>query len=384
MLRKILFFIAGLLLFCSLSFSISERKITYPVDIMATGGAGVTSYDKFGMIFMNPAAFALSEKPRFFFLKTGVSGNFGIYNFYDIYSALSKNNNDFTQLSSAQWKKLMNLDVHIGLSGPLSLGYMWEGIGILLYNDFSTSAIVQQTSGLPYVDFGSYLDIGILIGFGFKIPLLIDLGKFSSLYGGITIKYINRLKYENQRMSVLELFDSTLGLMNFKKGLLWGQAIGSDLGLLLKSERWAFGIVLRDWFTTPFGWQEYNLNFQPIASNPPLSATYYMPSLDIGFSYKIKNVLPQYSISDLTLYFDLANVFDFTENFFLKTRLGAEIFAFKFLTLRAGLYKGYLTAGFGINTGFMTINAAYFTEEHGGLPGSKPEEIYTIETQFII
>lgn len=72
----------------------TEININYPVDIMAMGGCGITSYDTFGMIYMNPAAFGMPEFSRLSILKTGVSLNYDLYNYYNIYGALSKNNND--------------------------------------------------------------------------------------------------------------------------------------------------------------------------------------------------------------------------------------------------------------------------------------------------
>lgn len=144
-----------------------EKKITVPVDIIATGGAGITSYDKFGMIYMNPAAFAIPENARISILKTGVTLNYDLYNYYSLYNYLANHNNDLSSLSSSQWKTLLNLNANIGLSGPLAVGYIWQGIGFLIYDDFLTSALVKQGPGLPYVDFGSYYDSNFSCRFRF-------------------------------------------------------------------------------------------------------------------------------------------------------------------------------------------------------------------------
>ena len=360
-----------------------EKKITVPVDIIATGGAGITSYDKFGMIYMNPAAFAIPENARISILKTGVTLNYDLYNYYSLYNYLANHNNDLSSLSSSQWKTLLNLNANIGLSGPLAVGYIWQGIGFLIYDDFLTSALVKQGPGLPYVDFGSYYDTTFLAGFGFKIPSPEFFGKFISSYAGITVKYINRLKYENPRMSLLETFDTFSGIVNFNKGFLWGQAIGSDVGYMVKGESWTGGFVIRDWFTTQFSWNEYDYKFNQIPTTN-IPSTYFYPSFDIGGSYRFNNFAENLNILGPTLYFDLVNIFDFSENYFLKVRFGVELAMFNFLRLRAGIYKGYPTAGFGLVFPFININAAYYTEELGDTPGSIPQQNYVLDFHFIL
>ncbi len=382
---ELIVFICFLIPFISFASS-EERKITYPVDIMATGGAGITSYDKFGMIYMNPAAFALPENAKISILNLGASLNYDLYNYYLLYNNLQANNFDLSKLPSPLLKALLNLSANVGVSGPLAVGYIWQGLGFYIYDNFLTSAIVQQGPGLPYVNFGSYFDLGLLMGFGFKIPTPEFLDRFTTLYAGITIKYINRLKYENPRMSLLEAFDTFQGILNFKNGFEWGQAIGSDLGFLMKGDNWGAGFVIRDWFTTQFSWTEYDYHFNPVpaVNGESIPPTYYYPSFDIGCSYTLQNLLNFYTFKGPTFYFDLVNIFDFTENYFLKTRIGAEVSVFTILKLRAGLYKGYPTAGFGIVMPFITINAAYFTEELGAFPGSEPQQNYVIEFHFII
>ncbi len=356
-----------------------EKKLTPPIDIIGIGGAGVTSYDDFGMLFMNPAAFALYDDLMLSLIRAGISANLDLYNYYDIYNTLSKNGSDFSKLSSGQWKNLINSKAEIGATGPLALGFLWQGIGFLVYDQMLVSEVTKQDPGLPYVDFGSYMDIGCIAGFGFKIPVPVFLGKFTEIYGGVSVKYINRIKYENPRLSLIEAYDLGISLFDFKKGYLWGQAIGSDAGLLLKNEDLALGLVLRDWFGTQFSWREYSYNFQEINSTNNTAPTYWPTQLDVGSSYRFKTIFPSYFISDLILYFDLDNILDFKEDFFLKTRFGAEISIFKFIKLRGGFYKGYPTAGVGLVFPGFSINTAYYTEELGELPGTIPQQNFLLE-----
>lgn len=357
-----------------------ERKIHKPIDIMAAGGAGVTAYDKFGMFYMNPATFAVREKGTLSVLKLGASANYDLINYYTLYQAIEAAGGDITKLPADQVRQVLRMSANVGVTGPLGFGYIADGMGLLLYDEIMTTATVKQSAGLPFVDFGTYLETGLIVGYGFKIPVPAFLGRFTRAYGGVIVKYLHRFKYENKRMSFLELVDFGMSVMNFNKGFLWGQAIGSDLGLLVKDEQWAFGLVFRDWFNTAFSWTEYTVQFEPVGSTNPI--TYFPASCDIGASYRIPSVLPRYLISDLTFSLDLVNIFDFTENFFLKTRIGMEFSAFGFLRLRTGVYKGYPTAGIGFMLPLLTINATYYTEELGSLPGSVPQSILIAEVQL--
>ncbi len=362
----------------------TEVKPPPPVDIIATGGAGLTSYDKFGMLFMNPAAFALYNDLLVSVLRAGISANYDLYNYYSIFNALSQNGMNFSALSPTQWQELINANAELGVEGPIALGFLWQGIGVLFYNDFQTTLQTMQEAGFPYFNYDSYADFVCLAGFGFKIPVPVFLGKFSEVYAGVNVKYINRLEYSNPRMSLLEAYDTAISIAVFQNGFLWGQAIGSDAGLMLKSEDLALGLVMRDWFGTQFSWREYAANGQQIISPTNLVPTYWAPELDVGSSYTVKSVLPKYLLGDVTFYFDLDDILNFTQDFFLKVRLGAELGVFSFLKLRAGFYEGYPTAGFGLVFPLITINAAYFTEELGELPGSEPQQNYELEIDIIL
>jgi hypothetical protein len=89
-------------------------------------------------------------------------------------------------------------------------------------------------------------------------------------------------------------------------------------------------------------------------------------------------------LSDLTFSLDLVNAFDFTEYYLLKVRLGMEFSAFSFLRVRTGIYKGYPTFGLGLVFPFLTINAAYYTEELGDLPGTIPQTVIIGEVQLVL
>lgn len=381
--------IFGLLILCIVNASFSadnkEKRITHPIDIIGTGGAGVAGPVRYGSIFLNPASLALGDRSTFSILKIGASANWDLYELYKIYPKIDDTAEDLGlgQLTTEEWATLLNLRSKIGIIGPLSLGYIGNGIGILFYNNFVTTANVKQAPGLPYVDFGTYLDIGFTVGYGLEIPFPFYLGKYTKIYLGLGLNYLNRIKYENDRLSLVEAFDLGMSILSAERGLFMGQNISADVGMIISfGERLSAGFVVRDFFSTGFDWAEFDTNFQRIENSSPLPITYFYPAFDIGVGYSAR--IDSFVLSDLNLYFDIANALDFSENYFLKLRLGAEITLIKIFTIRAGLYQGYPTLGLSVNLPLVKINAAYYTEELGDLPGSDGQQTVLLEVELSI
>ncbi|NPV39049.1 MAG: hypothetical protein HPY78_07205 [Brevinematales bacterium] len=358
-----------------------EWKLRVPTDILATGGAGIAADDKTGLLFMNPAVYAMMGGRRFLLGSFGGGANFSLVDIYDIYNQLAKNSNDLASLTPDQWKKLSSLSLYTSMIGPLYLGYMGDNVGIVLFNDFRTFVKQKVSPIVPYFEWASYLDIGLQMGAGFGLPDVGWLPRQARLYGGISIKILNRVKYENERLSLLELMDKVNAIMSFQDGFLMGQAIGSDVGLLYKQDRWRVGLVVRDWFTTSFQWVAYDARFKVISNEAGM--TTWWPSVDVGVAYQLGSVLSKYLFGNVVLYADMVNITDWRENGWLKTRFGVEGRMFGFLLVRGGLYKGYPTVGVGLDFPFVKTHMTYYTEELGTIPGASPLPILVSETQFV-
>lgn len=358
-----------------------QWKLRVPTDILATGGAGIAADDKTGLLFMNPAVYALTGGRKFLLGSMGGGANFSLVDIYDVYNQLSKNSNDLASLTADQWKKLSSLSLYTSVIGPLYLGYMGDNVGIVLFNDFRTFVKQKASPILPYFEWASYLDIGLQMGAGFGLPDVGWLPRQARLYGGMNIKILNRLQYEKERLSILELMDKVNALMSFQDGFLMGQAIGSDVGLLYKQDRWRVGLVVRDWFTTSFQWVAYDARFKVISNEAGM--TTWWPSVDVGVAYQLGSVLSKYLFGNVVLYADMVNITDWRENGWLKTRFGVEGRMFGFLLVRGGLYKGYPTLGVGLDFPFVKTHMTYYTEELGTIPGASPLPILVSETQFV-
>ncbi len=370
------------LFFClfSLGWAV-EWKLRQPTDILATGGAGLAADDKTGLLFMNPAVYAIQANRHFLLASLGGGANFSLIDIYRIYSHLATNSNDLATLTPDMWKSLSSLSLYSSLIGPLYLGYMGDKVGIVLFNDFRTFVRQKASPILPYFEWASYLDIGLQMGVGFSLPDVSFLPRQSRLYGGLSVKIINRLQYTEERLSILELMDKVNGLFSFQSGFLMGQALGSDIGLLYKLDKWRVGLVIRDWFTTSFQWVAYDARFQVISNNAGI--TTWWPSVDIGMSYHLGSILSRYLLGNVILYADLVNITDWKENGWLKTRFGIEGRMLGFVIARAGLYKGYPTLGVGIDLPLIKTHITYYSEELGTVPGAAPLPILVAETQVI-
>ncbi|MCX7820704.1 MAG: hypothetical protein N2258_03415 [Brevinematales bacterium] len=379
MLKKLIFF---LLLWFPLFGIEREKSLLLPADIIGCGGTGITADDKFGMLFMNPASFGITPKGYFSLLKLGIRLNYDLYQYYQSYDKISgAMSGDMSSITPETLAIINNLKISTGLNGPLAFGYLTEGVGFLLYNDFHTSLYTKPSFLLPYADFGAYADFVFLAGFGTKFELPFYFGKIVKTYGGIAVKYINRLKYENKRLSFLKIIDM-VSAGAFKEGYLWGQAIGSDVGLMFKGENISVGITVKDWFNTFFSWNTYDTNFQ-YHPEEKVEPTYYPASFNFGISYKLNNYFMKYGISDWIFAFDIVDVFYFEENYFLKLRFGTEVKFLNIFRARAGVYKGYPTFGIGAEIPFLNINFAYYTEELSSVPGYKPQQNFVLEIHVV-
>ena len=177
-----------------------EKPLLLPADILGAGGTGITAYDKFGIYFLNPASFGVTEKEFFSLLRTGFRINYDVYEYYSAIQSVVSKGGDLSSLTDDEINSLNQLVLSFGINGPLGFGYMTEGIGFLFYNDFHSSLATYTSGILPYVDFGSYFDLVFLCGIGRKFSIPLEFGKLITTYAGINIKYIKSLRSFYERV----------------------------------------------------------------------------------------------------------------------------------------------------------------------------------------
>ncbi|MGC8764892.1 MAG: hypothetical protein ACP5QT_03310 [Brevinematia bacterium] len=372
-----------------------ERKnYLPPIDMIGTGGAGVASYGKTGMIFMKPASVGITpDYWKIIILDMGFSFNNDMVKLANILSRImeeSKSGQSEDTFSDIPWEEVVKLKANFGITGPISMGYIGQGFTFYLYDSLQTAFGLVPYVGMPYIDALVFWDIGLVAGYSRKLPE--EWMGFAEPVGideislGFLIKWIHRIKFQDERLNFLSAADTFMAMMqgSTNKGIDYANAFGLDLGTLIKWNEigigdMALGIALKDLFL-PFSWNRYNLEFQKMKSLDTNTA--FSPSFDIGVSYVFTENYVEgiwnFIFYKPAFYFDIVNCFDFSESFFNKLRLGAETKLFKFLALRLGLNKGYFAWGLGIDIPVLKVDFAYYTEEFGSYPGSNPQEIYVI------
>ncbi|HOX48549.1 MAG TPA: hypothetical protein PLG14_05120 [Spirochaetales bacterium] len=103
-----------------------------------------------------------------------------------------------------------------------------------------------------------------------------------------------------------------------------------------------------------------------------------LPSVTAGLAWKPR-LVP--GLVEPALYFEVqdpVSVIRDRESFWNLLHVGAEVELLSFFSLRAGLNKGWPSAGFGLDLAFLSLDAAVFTEELGRRPGDLPRSGATI------
>lgn len=380
---KKIFIITAFTLFTAMLFAAPEKRITRPLDIMGTGGAGVAALGKTGMMFMNPASFASEQYASFSILEIGAGFNPDLINLQSVFEHYNAAGGDVTALNQDDWSKILSANPKLGISGPFKVGWVGKGLALMLYNDISVDFSIVQTPGLPLIDTSLIADVGIMAGYAFKFAMPFDLF-FKDVYLGFDARIIERAKYVNPRLSFVEAADVVSSIASGERGFDLGTGFAFDAGVILKQENLSLGATFRDLFSF-FLWDEYLLQNGSITpTGNQVSNTGFAAAMDIGLSYALPEFLPGLLLKDLTVYFDLADVFNMTENYLLKVRLGADVRLLTIIRLGAGLYKGYPTAYIGLDLPLVKVNAAYFAEELGLYPGNRTQHNLYANIQLMI
>jgi hypothetical protein len=332
------------------------------------GGRHVASVDDFSTFLNNPAGLQdIEEEVSFSELTLHLKGP--VFTLADIFLT-----GDTTALSDMLSNGLYS---GMNLLGPLSFGYVGDGLGFGVYNNSDvivkshttlTSQVIAQeelilTGGYAFPLLGEdsvhQLDMGILLKGGFR----------GRLDGAMTATEIISLDY-TALMS--EPFDFT-------------SFIGIDLGLMYSTGGFAVGLVARDAFTPTHTNTYANIN-DFLSGATPTSANQLdlVPfNLDLGLRYSFDFRDRNLVISKLDTYLDYMDLLDFwlhprlAVNPVLHVQVGAEATLLEILDVRAGLREGLPAAGIGLDLHHFTLNASMFGTERSSEPGLSP--VYNLQ-----
>jgi len=347
-----------------------------PIDIIspvnsALGGPHTTMNSGFSSLMNNPAGFYTAE-PEFSIaeITMGLKGPV-----FDIANLLITN--DMAALPGL----LQGIYAGMDLLGPISFGYVGEGLGFGIY---SNSYSILSSSGPLTVkaDIGS--EIVLTGGYAMRIPL--PLPDVNQLDVGMLLKgtFKGELSFEESALNIMNIGLSTLTSEPFD----FITGIGVDLGFRYTFKNiLTFGLVGRDLYSPTLHNVYANINDFSNGATPTQTLNGIVPfSLDSGIMYSLDLESKNYFISDVDIYLDYYDILDFwlypelATNPLLHIGFGTQISMLSILDVRAGFYQGLLTAGLGLDLYYFKMNLAMFGTELSTEPGLQP--VYNIQLGF--
>jgi hypothetical protein len=347
---------------------------TYPslapktAESMALGGSFTSIPTSEFSFFGNPAAFAakkatltLASADAWAYVKPTTEN-------VEILKALSDDANALSLAGS-----LMPSNNGIGGGASVGLGFAGKGLGLGV---FAVSDNWAEGDSAPGAILTTDTQVSAVVGLG--IP--IQLGESVRLSFGGDLRPFYRLRGQVSVADAAALIDGSAE--DAVIPLNAGFGLSADLGASLELGRLTLGFSVRD-IAPPFPiWsgtiEELKASLEagslPEAGEGAAEVT-MLPSVTAGLSWKPK-FLP--GLIDPSVYFELQDpvaVFrnaDGIGSVLNLTHLGAEVRLLRILSVRAGLNRGWLSVGAGIDLLFLHMDAAAFTEELGALPGDKP------------
>ncbi len=346
--------------------SFGDVKLLYPYDALVfLNNPGILSYTKSEKFFLFKLSFYSGARTGYIYDVLGLSS----YNL----SPTEWIGFDWNRLTNDLLKDpygiLLNSEPEVGLFGPISVGYVGNGIGILLFNDFFSSLDIRQAPGIPYVDLKSFAEIGITFGFGTYFEIL----KFYTLHVGVSFSYSKRYKspffYGGSALEIVNYYERTRnGIYEYDVGdSFWG-----NIGVIFDDgEYFKYALTVNNFFGRTFHWNRISYeNGKEIFSGYNY-LSYIHPSISLGIMFNTEKILfiPTFLLSDFMVELNLVDVVNFNEFWFKKFKVGSEISVLRIVKLRGGINQGFPTFGFGVDLVYFAIDFAFSQYEKGALPG---------------
>jgi hypothetical protein len=256
------------------------------------------------------------------------------------------------------------LSIGMDMRGPLSAGYIANGLGFGLFSRVFVDARIIGTD----IDAAAYVDMMAPFGMSFNVLRKQD----HELAAGFVLKPFIRAMTVNLEMSALDFVDG--GDFNVSLPILAG--LGSDLGFLYRFKRdLALGLTLGDLYT--FGAKMGDI------AGASSDSVYRVPlSVNLGaaYTFRIANVwktaprvMQSAYIAGMMDWHSINNMFTWNDrlhrNPILDLGMGVEFGLFNFLKLRAGLHDMLPMIGLGLEPRVFKFNIALYGKELGSEPG---------------
>ncbi|PKL23965.1 MAG: hypothetical protein CVV47_11910 [Spirochaetae bacterium HGW-Spirochaetae-3] len=351
-------------------FAQSRLDAVAPKDArtMAMGGAFVAMSEGYQSFYGNPATFAQKEKELTLLSMTPwayVSPTTeNIARFSEIASAMSSGD------STAMIDPLNDLIVDNGFGMGMSVGTGWIGKGLGLGLIGSGEVYV---SGNNLLGATGTIDGQIAGVVGIGVPL--HLGKLTINVGGDVRPYL-RMTGDIDGSDLLGMMDGTSDLMATDVNVGFGLAV--DLGARVDlGKMFSVGVAVRD-ISTRQTYTESTIGDVLTSGDLPTGNQVeypVYPNVTIGASVSPipESLKPVIDVTVIAEIQDPVKVIQDNLSVWNLFHVGAEAEMLGGLfALRAGLNKGWISMGAGLDLLAFEFNVAVFTEELGPRPGDDP------------
>ncbi|WP_304225176.1 hypothetical protein [Gracilinema caldarium] len=388
-----LFFFAGSLGFLSAEDILMAPFAPRSATILAQGGSFTAVARGYEALFTNPAAFACSRGSLTLMINPWVYGNprdllisAGALEPPADYTGPTTTFDDTTGLTD-----YLAYASKGGFGGGSSFGIGWVGRGLGL-GIVSSTDLFAAGSPFPGGVKGYFQsDFALVGGLGFT---LID-SKLMRLTVGADLRPTIRFYSPLTANTILDMIagSNSSGTDNpLNNSIMYsGSALAIDAGLQLALfENLFFGLSVRDLFNTRYDMSQYplgdwldELQSSGIPSDgASVSDIYQVPmNISAGIGYHI-NMGALSWLFDPTVHLELADplgVIRDNRSPWALLHMGMETKVLRFISLRAGLNQGYLTAGAGVKLLFIDLNVAAFTRELGKYAGDQASSGFALE-----
>jgi hypothetical protein len=387
---KPVWLIVAILLACttSLAFGFEFQPMVFPsARTGALGGTHAALADDISVLMTNPGAYRAAP-PQFSVaeLTTHLTGP--IFSLADMIFRIAGGTSATSLLNDPDIQKLLtSLYTGATINGPISLGYIGNGLGFGLFN--ATTATFSTRGTVPTVTAEIREDLVFVAGYAFRIPVPDRWN--STLDVGFSVKTFTRASIDWSE-SILSFFSL---MTSPSANAFLGQPFNMDVGFGLDTGAlysWnsvvSVGLVARNIYApvARSSWTSAN----SFSAGGTATKTYGYAPLDVslGVVYTPQLAFLEDYVTSPKLMLDYTDIFDFwthpdtQRNPLLHVGLGAEVVLLDVLALRGGFGDGYFSAGFGMDLTAVRFDLAMFGRELSTQPGLRPNYNLVISTLF--
>jgi hypothetical protein len=361
------------------AFADDVEPFTGYLDLKANGLGGYHAAlaDDFSVLFSNPAGLVVA-KPEFSAARLDIGLSGPIFDIATILVSSSDYTTDLVNLLVASGYKMY---AAVDLAGPLSLGYVGEGLGFGIFN---RTRVVINASSVSDIKVSLAEELLINGGYAFRIPT----GAKSALDIGLVAKGYIRGSFllDGGILELQSLLMNTMAILSEPFVLTTG--IGVDAGIRWNhSESFAVGLSCRDAFSPAFI-STYS-DFMSFISDPSTalvstSTGLIPPNLTLGFMVRPKFKFLEKVFDEVTFLLDYEDILDLFKpvprNPILNVDAGVEFKVLQILSIRLGFREALPQAGVDFDLDALRIGVSAWGDELGYEPGQR--SVYNIAFAF--